>query len=323
MKAISSIIATMSIVLLASCEKEIGLPLKSDGGRLYLECFPSNGHDTTYISLAAALPATEYGASAELSNISIDFKVNGVLAIPEFHSKTGDVYNYIVEVPLETGDEVSLAAGADGYPSVTSVSYIPEGADIEMTREIYNYGTLRHRFTVHREDNSGEKRYYGIVIIGERRMETTYPDPEKEQETEISRITFKYKLYSPVQPSDAEVLDYETIVTCPVNGTDMVLFEDDGGKTPDMEVIVDIPYDRDKYWEIGPEKNVFRRTLYLVKMFSVTPQAYDYLNPKINESLLFAGLVPPFISYGNVDGGYGLNAGMGCISSGWMENLVL
>ena len=149
------------------------------------------------------------------------------------------------------------------------------------------------------------------------------PDPEKEPETEISRITFKYKLYSPVQPSDAEVLDYETIVTCPVNGTDMVLFEDDGGKTPDMEVIVDIPYDRDKYWEIGPEKNVFRRTLYLVKMFSVTPQAYDYLNPKINESLLFAGLVPPFISYGNVDGGYGLNAGMGCISSGWMENLVL
>lgn len=70
-------------------------------------------------------------------------------------------------------------------------------------------------------------------------------------------------------------------------------FEDDGGKTPALEIVVDIPYQKDKYWVIVEDYKIFRRTLYNVEMFRIPEAAYEYLNPRMNESLLAAGLIPP------------------------------
>ena len=59
MRKIPAILSSLLLLAALSCERETDLPLKPDGGRLYLECFPSNNHDTTYIKLTAAVPITE------------------------------------------------------------------------------------------------------------------------------------------------------------------------------------------------------------------------------------------------------------------------
>lgn len=76
--------------------------------------------------------------------------------------------------------------------------------------------------------------------------------------------------------------------------------------------------DEDKYWATTPDYRVFRRTLYKVELYSLSRQAYEYLNPQTNEALIGSGLIPPFISSGNVSGGYGICSGMGCASTGWI-----
>ena len=152
----------------------------------------------------------------------------------------------------------------------------------------------------------------------ERRMETVYADPEKEPLTEVSCLQYDYGMSSPVESTDEDILGYETITQCRVNGMNMVVFEDDGGNTPELEIVVDIPYEKDKYWVVTEEYSTYRRTLYRVDMFLIPEQAYEYLNPKVNESLLAAGLIPPFINGGNISGGYGIASCMGCYSSGWI-----
>ena len=312
-------ICCATLLLAASaCEREIDFPIEPEGSRIFLECFPSDGSDTTFVRLAAAIPVTEPDASQELSDISLDFRINDKSFVPKPYSEDDQVYTYFVETVLKTGDVVSVRAEAGGCPSVESVTSIPAHADMEMSREIYNYGTLRHRFTVRRDDASGDKRYYGIAILGERRLETTYTDPEKEPETEISPMQFEYEAESSIESRDDQLLGSAAIAQCKVNGRNMLVFEDDGGKTAEIEITVDIPYDEDKYWATTPDYRVFRRTLYKVELYSLSRQAYEYLNPQTNEALIGSGLIPPFISSGNVSGGYGICSGMGCASTGWI-----
>lgn len=319
MRRILATVPFIFILAASACEREIDLPLKPDGGRLYLECYPAGGHDTTYIRLVAALPITDPGASGDLSGARVDFRINGRSFAPELYSADNHVYTYMVNAPLSQGDQVSVEASAEGYPSVSASSSVPPGVTgVEMRREIYDGTMLRHRFTVTRNDNSGEKHYYGIVIRGELHKETTYADAEKAPETDISYLEYDYMASSQLMPENGGPLGHETIIICDVNGMDMVVFEDDAGKTPSFEIVVDIPYEEDGYLAAGPEYSTYRRTLYNVEMFSISGLAYEYLNPRVNEALIATGLVPPFISRGNVSGGYGIASCMGCTSSGWI-----
>lgn len=303
----------------ASCEKEIPVPLKPDSGRLYMECFPACGHDTTYIRLAAALSVTESGGSRELSGVSLNFRVGGRAYVPQLYSSDDFVYTYRVAAPLVAGDNVFLKASASGYPSVSSESSVPEEADVDMQREIYDNSILRHRFIVRRDGGSGEKRYYGVVIRGRRSLEMVFADPEKAPETYISYLDYQYRMSSPVNNGNGGIFDDPAIMRVEVNGMNMVIFEDDGGKTPDLEVLVDIPYEEDGYVQVEPEYSIYRQTQYSVDIFSISALAYGYLMPSLNEMMISTGLVPPFIEESNVSGGYGITSCMGCTSSGWIS----
>lgn len=319
MRRILATVPLMFILAASACEREIDLPLKPDGGRLYLECYPAEGHDTTYIRLIAALPITDPGASGELSGAKIEFLINGKSSDPVLYSADSHVYTYMVEAPLSQGDQVRVEASADGYPSVSASSSVPPGVTgVDMQREILDGSILRHRFTVRRNDASGEKHYYGIVIRGELRKETTYTDVGKAPETDISYLEYDCMVSSQLKPENEGPSGHETIIRCDINGMDMAVFEDDGGKTRSFEVLVDIPYEEDGYLAAGPEYSIYRRTLYNVEIFSISGLAYGYLNPRVNEALIATGLVPPFISRGNVSGGYGITSCMGCTSSGWI-----
>ena len=67
MKTIHIILSSVLLLSVLSCEREMDIPLKPGTGRLYLECFPSDGNDTTYISLTAASPVTDGVAPGRLS----------------------------------------------------------------------------------------------------------------------------------------------------------------------------------------------------------------------------------------------------------------
>lgn len=319
MKKILTIIPAIFLLAAVSCEKEIPVPLEPDGDRLYLECFPACGHDTTYIRLAAALSVTGSGGSRELSGVGLYFRVGGRAYVPQLYSSDDFVYTYKVAAPLVAGDKVFLTASASGYPSVSSESSVPEAAEVDMQREIYDSSILRHRFIVRRNDGSGEKRHYGVVIRGRRSLEVVYADPEKAPETHVSYLDYPYKMSSPVKNGDGGIFADPTIMRVDVNGMNMVIFEDDGGNTPDLEVLVDIPYEEDGYVVSDPEYSVYRQTQYSVDIFSISALAYAYLMPSLNEMMISTGLVPPFIEESNVSGGYGITSCMGCTSSGWIS----
>ena len=105
----------MLLLSVLSCEREMDIPLKPGTGRLYLECFPSDGNDTTYISLTAASPVTDGVAPGRLSGIRMDFSVNGEPAVPKLYSVDNDTYTYMADFPIETGDRISVSASAEGW----------------------------------------------------------------------------------------------------------------------------------------------------------------------------------------------------------------
>lgn len=321
MKRTYIILAVLSLCTISACEHEIRLPVEPDGGRLYIESFPSNGQDTTYIRLMTALPVTAPETSRKLEDVVMTFSVNGESFAPELFAEDGSIYTYIVNAVLEKGNKVEVAVSANGFPSVSSVSNVPEGADLEMSREIFNYGTLRHKFTVKRDDTSGEKRYYGISVTGQKFMETTYTDSQLMPKVEVSYLLYDYEMSSPVTSPEEDMFGFKTIKQCQINGCSMAIFEDDGGKTRSLEVTIDIPYEKDGYRSVSIDHRTFRRTIYRVKIFSLTKDAYEYLNPKRNSSLIGTGLIPPFISSDNISGGYGITSCIGCTDLGWLDNL--
>lgn len=303
--------ALLALFAASACEKEIDLPVKADGGRLYLESFPDNGPGVTYISLAGARPVAEAEGPVGLEGVEVGFSVGGKAVEPEFLYEDSGLYVYSVDVPLETGDEVAITASAEGYPPVSSASVVPARADMEMTREVWNYGFLRHRFTIDRTGDPGEKRYYGVRIRAIRYMETSFADPSLAPEVEESVLEFDYE----------KSTNGKTVVQTKVNGRNMLVFEDDGGVTPRLEIIVDLPFDADMYRITTQEYKTYRRTVYNIETYRIGRGGYESLNPRVDQFLLGTGLVPPFISYGNVTGGYGIVSCMGMSETGWLANL--
>lgn len=321
MKCKFGIIPLLLALIVSSCEMTADIPVRNSGGRLYLECFPSDACDTTVIKIAAATPISDLSAKRELTNIVIDLKVNGCSIPPEQVSAENSIYVYHAPTKLKEGDEISIKAGADGYPLLSALSLVPKADGLDMSREIYNYRTLRHKFAIRRDDNSGERRFYGVHIKGMRLMETFFSDAGKEMVTDTTYLQYNYKMFSPVETPDKDILDYKAIRQCEVNGMNLVIFEDDGGKTKSVDIVIDIPYESDMYRTVTESYKVFRRTLYSIDVFDISDMAYEYLNPNKNQMLIGAGLIPPVAKYGNVVNGYGIMSGMGCVTTGWVKNL--
>ena len=305
-----------------SCEREIDFPAKEDSARLFLECFPTNGNDTSFIRLTAAVPIAEFPGTRELTGVKVEFFLNHkpVPAVP--YSTENGINVYYAKADLSAGNSIKVKASANNIPAVESETSIPPDdlPEIKMTRELGNKGTLRHSFSFSGSVNK-EKQYYGITIEGLRKLETEYSDPAIESEVTSCNITYDYIMSSSIPKPDNIIEDKPTIVQCNVNGKTMAVFEDDGGKTTEYVIYLEIPYTKDRYDVIDVGYRTFRRTLYKVTLYRLSKEAYEYLNPYYNRFLLGSGLLPPFIGHSNVTSGYGMMYGMASRSTEWLANL--
>ena len=307
----------LCVLAAVACQKDIEIPLDSKGGRLYLECFPSNDSDTTFIKLKAATPVKEKDALKELNNIDIQLSANGNSHKAGLLSEQNHVYTYFVLAPLRVGDEVTVRASADGYPAVTASSTIPAKPEISFTRELSHYASIKHTFRIQRDGNNGEVHYYGVCIDRITAYETTYTDPAKEAESDEEWESCDCDAETSLKTSDGS----KRINSAKVNGRNMVVFEDDGGASKEVAVTLSTGFYADMLRAYSPEYKRYRRTRYNIQIFRLAKAEYEHLNPQRNNLLVGTGLLPPFTSYGNVSGGYGIMSCMGRKESGWLPNL--
>lgn len=319
-KTIICAIAALAIFS-ASCEKIIDLPFRSDSNRLFVECFPANGSDTTFVTVVGTRTVSKNPTSRPLDNLSVKMSVNGKACTVKPYSR--DSYKsvfYTVE-QLEHGDILAMEASADNYPSVSSSTVIPENHDFGFDcKRTLEKGSIIHRLTL--PDNTANP-YYGVKLDGVIKYdfvswETGSPEYEKyEKPIDLGSLT----AYRPGGSPEDEVGELKTIITRDVNGDMMVIFEKKGNTPGPIEIIIDIPYVRDRYDLTTLTDTLVRRCHYNLEVFSMDRNTYRFLNPKINYALLSAGLIPPFLNVTNIDGGYGMMAGMQRRETGWMLNL--
>lgn len=307
-------------VYLISCERVIDMPCGDEVGRLYVECFPASGADTSFVKIVATKPLRKGAVAGELTGLTVGFYVNGEPCSLELRSLDAHKAVFYAVHQLEVNDEISVSASAEGYPSVCSVSVVPEGPSFGLERELLG-NNIRHRLSFV-SSGDGCKHYYGAKIHGTltyNSVSWSSGTPEYAV-TEIPR-DLPLEAYNTSVSFGDDIVGIKTIVTRDVNGGIMAIFEDGGAKSDKLDVFIDVPYLSDRYDFISLTDTVVRRCHYNVEVFSIAPETYRFLNPQINYSLLAAGLVPPFMSSGNIDGGYGMLSCMGRSDSGLLKNL--
>ena len=310
----------LAALAFVSCEKIIELPTVSGGGRLYVECFPSDGTDTTFVYVSGTRPVGKNTVVRDLTGVSVAMSVNGRPSDIELRTVYRHQAVFYMVCPLRTGDEVALTVSAEGYPTVSSKSTVPEGPSFELDRELYG-GNIRHylSFTV---PGDGLKSYYGVKMRGTLTYShVSWSNGAPEYSVTETPMDLSFEAHNLSEMFTDNITGAKPIAVHFVNGGLMTVFEDDGGKSGRLDISLDVPYIRDRYDYTTLTDTLVRRCHYNLEVFSVSQEAYKFLNPKINYSLLAAGLVPPFMSTGNIDGGYGMLSCMGRSDTGWLANM--
>lgn len=106
-------------------------------------------------------------------------------------------------------------------------------------------------------------------------------------------------------------MGYKTIFSANIIGRDYLFFEDDGGLSKDLQ-IKSVHSENHSFREyLSQNEQIIRFVYSKAELYSIDKLTYKYVNPQINYAFLGMGLIPPFVSYTNVEGGYGILACMG------------
>lgn len=125
------VLSLLLIAVLASCDDKIDLD-KLDEPCLVVYSFPAPG-DSLDIEVS---PSQSVGRTNRvLEGLSLTCQVNGMVVPVSFVGTENkeshlSVERYRIHCPLHEGDEVSIHASADSFPSVTSVAIIPSAPDM-------------------------------------------------------------------------------------------------------------------------------------------------------------------------------------------------
>lgn len=292
--------------LAASCEKEIAYPIKGGDRSLLVECIASNGTDTTFISVQPTYPIGG-GREGAVHGLSAAMSVNGKERDVELVSKDGEICVFGVPGQLGEGDAVRVDAWADGIARVSTSGVVPAALQLDCERSLEDDNLIRYRMVVRRPDDGASRHCYAVLLRS------------------IS-IAEEAMWYSGVREYTCDTLEqrvsYFNVVAeqpytlCTLEGRPAMLFEADEN-SPSMEIVFDAGYDEDCVYAATPTDTSIVRYMYDVQLLNVPPLLYDYYNPPVSDVLLGAGLVPPFVNFSNIDGGYGILACAGRSSTGW------
>ncbi len=119
-------------LLLGGCKDDISLPTEGNSPKLVVYCFPSTA-DTTWISVSQSLPVRQYRDNVQVQLVSdarVIYTVNGqertVVAMGNGR--------YYVAGRQRAGDEIALTVEADGLPTASAHTTIPDAVPISQPR---------------------------------------------------------------------------------------------------------------------------------------------------------------------------------------------
>lgn len=300
-------------LLATACEKEFEIRSTAKSGCLYVECFPSNDTDTTFVRISGTAPISKKAVAKSLEGLTVRLETGGHEAVLDIFSATERSVVLYSLAHLSVGDELNLEADANNYPRVTSSSSVPKPPVFGMDR---NGNVFRFSFD---RSKDGKKRYYGIKASCLVTITQTSASTGELISYDESTIEAPLNVAEESIPENDDIFGYETIVTATVNGSEMIVFEDEGADADKFEltVIPEFPSDRQSQWGgvVTTRKCYVRFSVY-----SVTKEAYEYLNPRVDYSLISLGLVSPFISFGNIKDGYGILSAMGRYDTDLLPN---
>lgn len=160
-------------LLLGGCKDDISLPDQADATKLVVYCFPSTA-DTTWISVSQSLPVRQYHDNVQVQTVSdarISYTVNGELR-PIVSMGSG---RYYVVGQQRAGDEIALTVEADGRPTASAHTTIPDAVAI---------GQPRHRTVSVYDDDANMAEQYDQLMA-------TFTDPKATTDYYAVRVVMK------------------------------------------------------------------------------------------------------------------------------------
>lgn len=314
------------IALLASCKDDISLPDVGNEAKIVVYCFPST-RDTTYISVSQSIPVKQYKDGVKIKNIDnalITYTVNGQQC--EVTNRGNGIY--YVTAKQQTGDRIALTVRADGLPTASAETSIPDTVAIsdpgsrqtkvydDDWEEMKGYEQVMATFT----DNAATKDYYAVRVL--------LKNVVKRYSVEGS-LYDEQRFYYPVINTKSEpLLMSKTNIDDAFGFSDnyyggLCIFDDAGisgqSHTLHLNVYNNNPfsnYVRDAY-----EAKKYER----IELLHLTPEYYKFLfsiNAEENSDLAQYGLSQLMPTASNVHGGLGVVAGWNVSHTAWIKSKI-
>lgn len=339
----------LGAVLLCGCEYNFELDETKENDKLYVLCIAGD-EDETFINIQRAIPANRDDSSKPVkTNVSkLDLKVNGKsVSLSKY-----DVDNYRYNLwrttdPILPGDELSLEVEADGTDPIKAVSVVPgipviksitvsPSPDKESGKVVFNVAL----------DNVREGSYYAfdcttrMVEITknidsdiEIRRDTTYynewvmPAVEYDEISDDSEAPWIETNYNGISFDTYDgvnlmVLDSKTLVG---NGGsfEFAIYANEDNEREDGGWYY---YDQEANdWLIAEgDPNIRHYSYYTsnITVYQLSNEAFRYIKARYIENynvLASIGLAPASFTYSNIDGGFGVLAGLAKTDTGYFK----
>jgi len=329
------------ILTLVSCKDDFDVNKLQDSSRLVVYCFPTKG-DTTLIAVSKSLPVASfkgdmYVQSQQAVDANIIYKVNGVdLPVKRIGSlkearlfSTSNVEEHLTKLvgqfyvvgKQKEGDYIQVQVSADGFPSVSASTYIPNQVNVQMgdvrfdekSSDADSYSRVDKIEVTFQDDASTQDCY--SVMVKLRQKEGTNCDS-------LSWVTRDIEVSTMGEP----LLNKKTKLNDDFGFDDYTfygnsyIFDDRtiNGQSYTLHLEALSAYmHASEYDDRGTWDKVFGYD-YIVELYKVTPEYYRFLksiNDAQSNSWADVGLMQVTPTYSNVKGGFGVVAGYNASSS--------
>ena len=310
------------LLLVAGCESYMHYPGQEEEGRLYLECFPGTGCDSTVLMVFGTYPVNSPGKIADLDNVVTRLSVNSSPIEWGSYQRVDGGLRFAALTDLSAGDVVDLVIqDANGWHA-QCFSKVPEGPAFSYSRELTSDWSDRYHISLNTSTSASGECYYGISLVAMGHNAIKQPDGSTVVEI-VPYEDLQYELKD--ANSNSSLSDQVDGHFFPVRvaGRGMIVFEvGETDETP-FELVLETPNIGYHYVWARPDVVALQSVYYRLEVFRLSPSAYHFLNPRENVALIGAGLVPPTVVRGNVKGAYGMFECLGRSSTEWLPGLGL
>lgn len=307
----------LAACLLCSCESSFSLKLDETADKILVEAYFSQ-EDTTFLHFHRAVGFNgAKKASDDISMTKVEMSIGGV---PADVVRMSDTRWYTLAKLGNRSERIVLSAQAENTASVSASTTVPDAPEVSaygLDMDEDEFGSYL-RLDIEMPEVPSEDSFFAVAVM----KEVTY-----------SRGNWSDTRYYSMEPT-MRTLD-NTLLANLWGGNYITFFYPDKVGEFDncrMTVFGGSEFVGKTYsYYMTPGKDglqddgqTMQTTRYKAFFFRITADFYNYQKAKYsaeNNRLAGAGFCPPNFSYSNVNGGYGIFAGLSWVETEWMDNI--